>query len=119
MYLRWSGASKPTANGRRRALCQNRISHKLAKPKTISSAIRSLLITRRRIDQFAPIPRERAITPNNSQSGQTLVRAVSVRSLLSIGLPGPGSLGAAAKFARRQAEPAQEAVQLVSLRIES
>src|SRR5205814_2788227 len=69
--------------------------------------------------QFPPIQKTRATAPNNSQSGQTLVRLVIVRSLLSTELPRPGTLGEAARAAPRQAEPANEAIQFWSLRSDS
>src|SRR5215831_1121015 len=115
MYSRCPFESNPVLSSNSRVLCQNRISHKPAKPETTSSVIRSLLMTRRLINQCVANTRERAITLNNNQSRQTFVRAVSVRSPLPIGLPEPGSLGVAAEIARRQAEPMHDTVQLVSL----
>src|SRR4029077_3392077 len=69
--------------------------------------------------QFPPTQKTRATAPNSSQSGQPLVRLLIVRSLLSIEFPGLGNLGKAAGAAARQAEPANEAIQILSLRSES
>src|SRR5437763_7157199 len=69
--------------------------------------------------QFPPTQKTRATAPNSNQSGQTLVRLLMARSLLSIEFPRPGNLGEAARVAARQAEPANEAIQLWSLRGES
>src|SRR4029077_4236897 len=69
--------------------------------------------------QFPPTQETRATAPNSNQSGQTLVRLLMVRSLLSIEFPRPGNLGEAARVAPRQAEPANEVIQLWSLRSES
>src|SRR5205807_9761917 len=116
---RWCDASNPIASGRICALCQKRISHKLAKPKTMAAVVQSAFMERRCSHQFPPTQKTRATAPNSSQSGQTLVRAVSVRSLLSIELPRPGNLGEVARAAPRQAEPANEAIQFWSLRSDS
>jgi hypothetical protein len=69
-----------------------------------------------------PVPshtKDKRNGPNSSQRGQTLLRLVRVRSLLSIEFPRPGNLGEAARAAPRQAEPAHEAIQFWSLRSKS
>src|SRR5216110_1442828 len=119
MELRCCKASNPTAAGRIWALCQKRISHKRTKPKTMTSVVQSTSMEWRLSHQVAPTQKPTAAAPNRSQSGQTLVRLVIVRSLVSIELPEPGSLGEAARAAPRHAEPANEVIQFWSLRSES
>src|SRR5437588_6489615 len=69
--------------------------------------------------QFPPTQKTTATATNSNQTGQTLSRLLMVRSLPSIEFPRPGSLGEATRAAPRQAEPANEVIQLWSLRSES
>ena len=116
MYFRCAVESKPTWNGRSRVLFQNKNTH--------MAEIRRRTTRSRDGDvNFFKLTRQRTTPPqaipiSKIQSGQIFFAASRVSSPSATGLPRPGVFAAEASAAFRHDEPANDASQFSSVRLQ-